>query len=137
MHNNNVYTIQEISKMFNLPSSALRYYEDIGLLKNVGRTRNRQRIYNECHVARLHAINCFKETGLPISKMLEFFEFEENLSENIDDIISLINEHEQNVRQNILKMQNNLSHIQHKVRYYAKVKEALASNSKLPCFEEC
>ena len=32
------YTIKEVSEMFHLPSSTLRYYEDLGILTNVGRS---------------------------------------------------------------------------------------------------
>lgn len=39
------YTIREISDMFQLPSSTLRYYEDMGILTNIGRTASGNRIY--------------------------------------------------------------------------------------------
>lgn len=35
------YTIKEVSEMFHLPSSTLRYYEDLGILTNVGRSKSR------------------------------------------------------------------------------------------------
>lgn len=44
------YTIKEISQMFYLPSSTLRYYEEMGLLTDVGRTVSGQRIYTDEHV---------------------------------------------------------------------------------------
>ena len=47
------YTIQEISQKFDLPASTLRYYEDIGLLTDVERTENNQRVYNFGHVCQL------------------------------------------------------------------------------------
>ena len=31
--------------MFHLPSSTLRYYEDLGILTNVGRSKSGQRVY--------------------------------------------------------------------------------------------
>ena len=34
------YTIKEVSEMFHLPSSTLRYYEDLGILTNVGRSKS-------------------------------------------------------------------------------------------------
>ena len=39
------YTIKEVSEMFHLPSSTLRYYEDLGILTNVGRSKSGQRVY--------------------------------------------------------------------------------------------
>ena len=36
--------------MFDLPASTLRYYEDAGILTNVGSDENNQRMYKEEHV---------------------------------------------------------------------------------------
>lgn len=44
------YTIRELSKMFDLPASTIRYYEDEGILTNVGRTSSR--------AARFHGRPC-------------------------------------------------------------------------------
>lgn len=132
----NTYTIQQICTMFEIPASTLRYYEEIGLLPNVQRTKNNQRIYSDEHIARLNAINCFKRTGLPINKMLEFFEYEKNLPEHINDIIRLVSDHEKYITEEIEKLQHDLIHIKHKVRFYNKIKEAYENNTPLPCFDE-
>ena len=54
------YTIREISRLFSLPLSTLRYYEEEGLLTNVQKSASGQRIYTQEHIDRLHCINCFK-----------------------------------------------------------------------------
>ena len=41
------YTIRELSEMFGLPASTIRYYEDEGILTNVGRTPSGQRIFTD------------------------------------------------------------------------------------------
>lgn len=130
------YTIKEMSTLFNVPSSTLRYYEDIGLLVNVNRTNNNQRIYTEEHINRLNAIDCFKNTGLPITKMLDFFKYENNLAENIDNIIALVTEHEKSINEQLQKMQQSLLHIQQKVRYYNGIKEAINADSSWPCWDD-
>ena len=53
------YTIKEVSEMFHLPSSTLRYYEDLGILTNVGRSKSGQRVYIRGHINRLKTICCF------------------------------------------------------------------------------
>jgi len=128
------YSIKEISERFKLSASTLRYYEDIGLLKNVQRTPNNQRIYTDEHISRLCGITCFKNTGLPISKMLDFFYYEENITEHIDDIIALVSEHEAHIYEEIQKMQKDLLHIQQKVLFYNGVKDAIQSGKEWPCW---
>lgn len=131
------YTIREISMALEIPSSTLRYYEEIGLLDHVARTDKNQRIYTDEHINRLKAINCFKNTGLPISEMQDFFKYENNLEENIDDIIELVTRHEKNINDQIKKLQHELKHIEHKVRYYNRIKQAICSDSEWPCWEDC
>ena len=128
----NTYTIKDLSKRFNVQSSTLRYYEDIGLLENVGRTENNQRIYTDEHIRRLEGIHCFKRTGLPIAKIQDFYKYESNLDEHMEDIIQLVTEHEANIQAKIAELQQELLHIQHKVRFYNGMKEAMDSGKQLP-----
>lgn len=120
------YTIRELSQKYNVPASTLRYYEDIGLLVNVGRTESNQRIYTEEHIRRLDGIHCFKNTGLPIAKIQEFYVYESDVEANIDSILELVSQHEENTKQQIAKMQNDLLHIQEKVRHYQAIKSSIS-----------
>ena len=63
------YTIKEVSQMFQLPASTLRYYEDMGILTDIARTESGQRIYLQKHINRLRTICCFKRTGMSISQL--------------------------------------------------------------------
>lgn len=132
----NSYTIKELSNMFHVRASTLRYYEEIGLLTNVKRTEQNQRLYTEEHITRLNAVSCFKNTGLPISKMQDFFRYEAKLEENIDNIIELVTEQEKNLKEHMKKMQEELAHIEHKVRYYNGIKKAIDTNEVWPCWED-
>lgn len=132
----NTYTIREISERYQLPASTLRYYEEIGLLENVGRTANHQRIYTDEHLRRLDGINCFKNTGLPIAKIQEFYLYESDVEANIDKIITLVTKHEEDTKQQIAKMQNDLLHIQQKVRFYQGIKDSILSKTERPTWED-
>ncbi|MEI3225670.1 MAG: MerR family transcriptional regulator [Lachnospiraceae bacterium] len=132
----NTYTIRDLSLTFDLPSSTLRYYEDIGLLTNVSRNASGQRVYTDEHINRLRAIECFKRTGLPIAKMLDFFHYEENLPAHIDDIVSLVTEHESYITEQIQKMQDDLKHIRHKVWFYHAIQKAIETRTEWPKWED-
>ena len=130
-----MYTIQDLSKEFNLNASALRYYEEAGLLTNVGRTKSGLRIYEESHRIRLNAISCFKRTGLPISKMLEFFNYEESLTDHIDEIRDMMIQHQDYLTGQIAGLTEDLKHIEKKVRYYTAIKNALGNGLPFPDWE--
>ena len=129
------YTIRELSRLTDNTASTLRYYEDIGLLTDVKR-EGKNRIYNDCHLARLNAIQCFKNTGMSIAKMQEFFRYDENIPCHIDDIIALVTEHEADIEKQIVVLQKELAHIQHKVRFYNGIKNAITENREWPKWEE-
>ena len=130
------YTIRELSAMFHIPASTLRYYEERGLLTNIAHTDTRQRIYTEEHVNRLRAIQCFKQTGLPLGKMQLFFEYEKDIPAHIDDIIELMNAQEETLLSEVQQLQQGLSHIRRKIRFYSGIREAIQENAPWPQWED-
>ena len=94
------YTIREMSERFGLPASTLRYYEEIGLLTDVIHTESKKRIYTQQHIDCMTAILCFKRTGLPIAGIQEFFRLEDDIPGYIAQMVAILEEHEQNIREN-------------------------------------
>lgn len=136
MNPDKTYSIRQLSARFDLPASTLRYYEEQGLLPEVARNKQGQRIYTQTHVDRLNAIRCFKDTGLPLGKIREFFEYEKQLACNIDKILDIVTTHEQDIQRQLEEMRQNLAHIHQKVLYYNAVKKACETHAPLPCFDD-
>ncbi len=130
------YTIKEISELFQMPSSTLRYYEEIGLLTNVSRTSSGQRIYQECHINRLKTLCCFKRTGMTISQLLTFFDYEEKETEHIDDILSLLTNQKQTTWEQLVKLQSDYQHIQRKLSYFSDIKTAKETHTSMPQWKD-
>ena len=130
------YTIRQISDLFKLPPSTLRYYEDLGLLTNVIHTASGARIYNQSHIDRLGGIMCFKRTGLSIAKIRQFYCYEEDLNAHAHDISQMMIDHEQDILSQIEELKNDLVHIREKVRYYAAVEDAIKKNEPIPGWHE-
>ena len=118
------YNIREIGQIFDVPSSTLRYYEELGILPEVKRDEHKQRVYTDEHIDRLRAITCFKRTGLPMSKIHDFFEYAENLRDNIDKVVDMMENHEKYIVDQMEKMQQDLDHIRQKVRFYNGIKKS-------------
>ena len=130
------YGIKKVSEMMNIPSSTLRYYEKIGLLNHVQRDKNGLRLYTKEHLIRIEGIKCFKDGGLPIAKICEFYQYDDNLAEHIDEMIELVVDHEHNLDAQIKLMQKPLLHIQQKVRFYYGIKQAIEQDKPWPKFED-
>ena len=130
------YNIREIGQIFDVPSSTLRYYEELGILPEVKRDEHKQRVYTDEHIDRLQAITCFKRTGLPMSKIHDFFEYAENLRDNIDKVVDMMENHEKYIVDQMEKMQQDLDHIRQKVRFYNGIKKAIEKDEPWPYFDD-
>lgn len=63
-----MYTIGQVSEMFDLPVSTLRYYDKEGLFPELNRTSG-IRQFSENEIEALRVIECLKKTGLQIKDM--------------------------------------------------------------------
>ncbi len=131
------YSIREISDLFSVPSSTLRYYESEGLLVNVQRNASGQRVYTEEHKERIRCIHCFKRTGMTISQLRTLFRYEENEAEHINEIIGLLEAQEQCVSEQLSHLKEDFLHIQRKVNYYKTVKKSFEQGTPRPHWTEC
>lgn len=63
------YSVNALSKLTGISKRALRYYDEIGLLKPERSSTNNYRIYNTGHVDRLQQILFFRELGLELEEI--------------------------------------------------------------------
>ncbi len=125
------YTITELSKQFNLPASTIRYYEKIGLLENVEHINSR-RFYNDSHIDRLNAIECFKKALLPLDDIRLFFSYEKDMEANSEKILEMMKSQEVRTQKSLEALQTGLAHLQKKIRFYTLVSEAVKNKTPMP-----
>lgn len=130
------YSIREVSDMFDLPSSTLRYYEEMGILTNVARSPSGQRIYYDMHINRLRTICCFKRTGMTIAQLKRYFAYEADEPAHIDDILALLHEQEETVTEEIRQLQEAYTHVLRKLAYYGDIKCSLETGEPLPNWKD-
>ena len=131
-----MYSIKDMSEKFNLPASAIRYYEEIGLLENVEHKNGYHRIYDESHVDRLNAIECFKKARLPLKEIKLFFEYENDMKNNSQKIVEMMNAQKKETEKEIKNLKAGLAHLEKKIKYYSIVDEAVKSGKKIPSWQE-
>ena len=66
-----MYSIGQVSKMFGIPVSTLRFYDKEGLFPDLERSGNTRR-FGEGELELLRVIECLKQTGLEIKQIKEF-----------------------------------------------------------------
>ena len=66
------YSIGEVSRMFGLPQSTLRYYDKEGLLPHIQRQGAGIRRFDEQAIEALRVIECLKKSGMEIKDIRQF-----------------------------------------------------------------
>jgi len=72
------FTIGDMSKLFHIKVETLRYYDKIGLLQpQYINAQTNYRYYSTQQFERLNSIKYLRALGVPISKLLDFFNYRE------------------------------------------------------------
>ena len=69
-----MYTIGQVSEMFDLPISTLRYYDKEGLFPNLQRESGIRK-FGEKEIEALRIIECLKKSGLEIKDIKQFMQW--------------------------------------------------------------
>lgn len=86
------YTIQKLSKLANVSTRTLRYYDEIGLLKPQRINSSGYRIYGEAQVNTLQQILFYRELGIKLESIKEIitdenFNYEDALLKHHKDLL--------------------------------------------------
>lgn len=112
-----MYTIGQVSKMFNLPISTLRYYDKEGLFPDMNRESGIRK-FSEKELEALRVIECLKKSGLEIKDIKQFMEWCVKGSETYSQRRELFLKQKEIVEAEIQRMNKALDMINFKCWYY-------------------
>ena len=112
-----MYTIGQVSAMFGLPVSTLRYYDKEGFFPNLERKGN-IRYFSDNELEALRIIECLKKSGLEIKDIKQFFVWVSEGSSSYEKRKELFEARKSAVETEIQKLQKILSLLKFKCWYY-------------------
>lgn len=112
-----MYTIGQVSKMFNLPISTLRYYDKEGLFPDMNRESGIRK-FSDKELEALRVIECLKKSGLEIKDIKQFMEWCVKGSETYSQRRELFLKQKEIVEAEIQRMNKALDMINFKYWYY-------------------
>lgn len=112
-----MYTIGQISDMFNIPISTLRYYDKEGLFPDIQR-RSGIRIFSDREVEKLRMIECLKKTGMEIRAIREFMLWCQQGAETYEKRRDMLLRQKKAVEAEMEHMSQVLDMIRYKCWYY-------------------
>lgn len=113
-----MYTIGQVSKMFNIPVSTLRYYDKEGLFPTMQRESG-IRQFSDNELEALRVIDCLKKLGLEIKDIKKFMDWNQQGPETYSDRYDLFVKQKAVMEEEIESMKRVLSMIEYKIWYYS------------------
>ena len=112
-----MYTIGQISEMFNIPISTLRYYDKEGLFPEMERKSGIRR-FSEKEVEALRVIECLKISGLEIKDIKQFMEWCTEGPSTYPKRKELFEKRKEAVEEELKQIQKTMDMLKYKCWYY-------------------
>ena len=121
------YSIGEVSRMFGLPQSTLRYYDKEGLLPQIQRQGTGIRRFDQQTIEALRVIECLKKSGMEIKDIRQFMIWCGEGASTYQQRLELFQRRRAEVEQELARLKKTLAMIDFKCWYYT---QALATGSE-------
>ncbi|MEV5024983.1 MerR family transcriptional regulator [Paenibacillus sp. LPE1-1-1.1] len=111
-------TIAEVSKKINLSADTLRYYERIGLIPRVNRTKGGIRNYTEEDCRWVEHVKCMRGIGFSVELLMEYARLYVQGEETIEARKELLIEQRKNLMTKMEEMTKVLGRMDDKIAGY-------------------
>lgn len=114
-----MYTIGQVSEMFHLPISTLRYYDKEGLFPNLKRSSGIRK-FSETEIEALRVIECLKKTGMEIKDIKQFMDWCAQGPSTYESRKELFENRKKALEKQLQELEKNMAMIKFKCWYYDK-----------------
>lgn len=111
-------TISEVSKKYNISQDTLRYYEKIGLIPPVPRTKSGIRDYDETSCGWIELMKCMRSAGVQIEALIEYVKLFQEGEQTALARKEILVEQRNILTDKIKKMQESLDRLNYKINRY-------------------
>ncbi|KJG10236.1 MerR family transcriptional regulator [Photobacterium kishitanii] len=110
--------MREFSSLVGLSPHTLRYYEKIGLLKNVQRNSSGHRAYTSKDLTWIIFVKRLKETAMPLDNILVYARLRELGSESLSQRQKLLELHQETLKVHIAQQEKHMAALEEKINLY-------------------
>ena len=108
-------TIAEVSRRFDLSADTLRYYERIGLIPPVPRTKSGIRDYDEESCNWIELMKCMRAAGVQIEALIEYVALFQQGDATVDARKAILIEQRDQLIERMEDMQRSLDRLNYKI----------------------
>ena len=114
-------TISEVSRKYGLTPDTLRYYERIGLIPPVPRTKSGIRDYGEESCGWIELMKCMRAAGVQIEALAEYVALFQQGEETVGERKALLEEQRRLLTERREDIQRSLDRLITKIEYYDQI----------------
>lgn len=112
-----MYTIGQVSEMFDLPISTLRYYDKEGLFPHMERASGIRK-FSDREIDALYVIECMKKTGMGIKDIKQFMDWCAEGPSTYTKRKELFENRKKALTEQMQELEKNMAMIEFKCWYY-------------------
>ena len=110
--------IKDFAKTVLLSESAIRYYERIGVLHSIGRSKNGYREFDMRDVQWMEFVNRLRVTGMPMDQIIEYARLREEGESTKGERLAILELHESRIVADLSKKELHLRLLREKIEHY-------------------
>jgi len=110
--------VREFSKCVGISPHTIRYYEKIGLLRDVQRLPNGHRYFSDKDIQWIGFIQRLKATGMPLDQIHQYAELRAQGDSTLLARQKLLETHAHTLKENLAKQQYHLDKLNEKIAFY-------------------
>lgn len=114
-------TIAEVSRQYDISADTLRYYERIGLIPAVGRSKSGIRDYSENDCGWVEFIKCMRGAGLSIESLVEYVALFQQGDRTAQARKQLLVEQREQLLARMEEMRRTLERLDYKIERYENI----------------
>lgn len=111
-------TIGEVSKKLDIPIDTLRYYEKIGLIGPVPKTKSGIRDYDDISIRQIEFIKCMRSANLPIEELIKYMSLFKEGDKTLKERKQILVNQRENVIKQIEELKKVKERLDHKLELY-------------------
>lgn len=115
--------VSEVSKKYDISADTLRYYEKIGLIKNVPRNKSGIRDYDENALKRIEFIKCMRSAGVEIEILIKYMNLLEKGKKTVLGRKNLLSEQKNKLLEKQKSISSTLDRLDYKISLYDEIIE--------------
>ncbi len=114
-------TIQDASAETGVSRDTLRYYERVGILPGIARSRSGHRRFSDDDMGWIKLVQCLRATGMPIEDLQAYAELMQQGDSTAGERLRLLEDHKRRIEADMAELATALELVDRKISGYDEV----------------